>query len=104
MPDNYYLNVQIETADISAQISADGTVMFSDPPPQFSKEDVDRVLQDVQQQTTLLGRLEMEMARSKDFLSKVRLSFFFDIFPSFCIHSFAAFITPPHILFFVVLV
>ena len=92
-PDDYYLNVKIETGDISAQISADGTVTFSDPPPQFSKEDVDRVLQDAQQQTTLLGRLEMEMARSKDYLSKVRLSFF-DTFPSSGIHPFAAFITP----------
>jgi hypothetical protein len=36
----------------------------------------------------------MEMARSKDYLSKVRLSFFFDTFPSSGIRSFAVFITP----------
>jgi hypothetical protein len=31
--DDYYMNMKIETGDISAQISADGMGMFSDPPP-----------------------------------------------------------------------
>lgn len=60
----------IESNDISAQISADGTVTFSDPPPQFTKEQVDEALLDVQQQTALLGYLEQETGRSKEFLSK----------------------------------
>ncbi|KAF8964828.1 hypothetical protein BDZ97DRAFT_1918779 [Flammula alnicola] len=60
----------IESNDITAQISADGTVTFSDPPAQFTKEQVDSVLKDVQQQTSLLAYLEMEMGRSREFLSK----------------------------------
>jgi len=60
----------IESSEISAQISFDGTVTFSDPPSQFSKADVDRVLQQAQEQAALLSRLEMEMARSKDYLGK----------------------------------
>ncbi|EDR06883.1 uncharacterized protein LACBIDRAFT_294631 [Laccaria bicolor S238N-H82] len=60
----------IESNDISAQISADGTVTFSDPPPQFTKEQVDEALLDVQQQTALLGYLEQETGRSKEFLNK----------------------------------
>ncbi|KAJ7146448.1 hypothetical protein C8R44DRAFT_600063 [Mycena epipterygia] len=60
----------IETGDISAQISASGTVTFSDPPPQFTREEVDAVLYNAQQQSELLEGLEMEVARSKDFISK----------------------------------
>ncbi|RDB18413.1 COP9 signalosome complex subunit 3 [Hypsizygus marmoreus] len=60
----------IESNDISAQISADGTVTFSDPPPQFTKAQVDRVLLDVQAQTAALGELEREVGRSKEFLGK----------------------------------
>ncbi|KAJ7126567.1 hypothetical protein C8R43DRAFT_1028476 [Mycena crocata] len=60
----------IETGDISAQISASGTVTFSDPPPQFSREEVEAVLRNAQQQSGLLEVLEMEMARSKEFISK----------------------------------
>ncbi|KAJ3501381.1 hypothetical protein NLJ89_g9362 [Agrocybe chaxingu] len=60
----------IESNDISAQISADGSVTFSDPPPQFTKEQVDNILRDVQEQTALLGFLEQEVSRSKEFLSK----------------------------------
>ncbi|KAJ6606780.1 hypothetical protein B0H10DRAFT_2033551 [Mycena sp. CBHHK59/15] len=60
----------IETGDISAQISASGTVTFSDPPPQFTKEEVDAVLANAQDQSELLETLEMEMARSKEFISK----------------------------------
>ncbi|KAF9553594.1 hypothetical protein CPC08DRAFT_224462 [Agrocybe pediades] len=61
----------IESEDITAQISADGTVTFSDPPAQFTREQVDDVLRAVQEQTALLGYLELEVGRSKEFLSKV---------------------------------
>ncbi|KAK7063585.1 PCI domain-containing protein [Favolaschia claudopus] len=60
----------IETGDISAQISASGTVTFSDPPPQFTKDEVDSVLYSAQAQSAQLELLELEVARSKDFISK----------------------------------
>ncbi|KAF8885334.1 hypothetical protein BD779DRAFT_1533952 [Infundibulicybe gibba] len=60
----------IESGDISAHISADGTVTFSDPAPEFSRGEVDRVLRDAQTQSALLEHLDMEMARSKEFLNK----------------------------------
>ena len=50
-----------------------GTVTFSDPPLQFTNEQVDEALLDVQQQTALLGYLEQETWR---FLSKVSFSSF----------------------------
>jgi hypothetical protein len=46
-------------------------VTFSDPPAQFTKEQVDGVLRDVQEQTALLVYLEQEVGRSKEYLSKV---------------------------------
>ncbi|KIM38050.1 hypothetical protein M413DRAFT_448084 [Hebeloma cylindrosporum] len=61
----------IESNDITAQIDANGTVTFSDPPAQFTKEQVDSVLRDVQEQTALLSYLEQEVGRSKEFLNKV---------------------------------
>ncbi|KAJ7083343.1 hypothetical protein B0H15DRAFT_850641 [Mycena belliarum] len=60
----------IETGDLSAQISAAGTVTFSDPPPQFTRAEVDAVLLGAQQQSGLLEGLEREMARSRDFIGK----------------------------------
>ncbi|EGO03156.1 hypothetical protein SERLA73DRAFT_174596 [Serpula lacrymans var. lacrymans S7.3] len=60
----------VESSEISAQISADGTVTFADPPPTFSKEDVDRVLMEAQEQGAQLARLEKEMARSREYLTK----------------------------------
>ncbi|KDR81351.1 hypothetical protein GALMADRAFT_239200 [Galerina marginata CBS 339.88] len=60
----------IESDDITAQISADGTVTFSDPPAQFTKEQVDRVLKSMQDQASLLESLELEVGRSREFLSK----------------------------------
>jgi len=50
-------------------------VTFSDPPAQFTKEQVDGVLRDVQEQTALLVYLEQEVGRSKEYLSKVGVSF-----------------------------
>ncbi|KAF8438901.1 hypothetical protein L210DRAFT_3403119 [Boletus edulis BED1] len=60
----------IASSEISAQLSADGTVSFFDPPVTFKKEDVDRVLARAQEQATLLACLEKEMARSKEYLTK----------------------------------
>ncbi|KAF9240427.1 hypothetical protein BU15DRAFT_45833 [Melanogaster broomeanus] len=60
----------IESSEISAQLSADGTVSFFDPPAKFEKADVDRVLAHAQEQGTLLAKLEKELARSKEYLTK----------------------------------
>ncbi|KAG1871565.1 hypothetical protein F4604DRAFT_1770415 [Suillus subluteus] len=60
----------IECSEISAELSADGTVSFSDPPVKFEKADVDRVLAQAQQQDALLVRLEKEMERNKEYLTK----------------------------------
>lgn len=70
----YYLLPQIESNDISAQISASGSVTFSDPPPQFTKEQVDNVLRDVQEQSALLSMLEQEIGKNKEYLVKVCFS------------------------------
>lgn len=60
----------IQSSEICARLSSDGTVSFSDPPVQFEKADVDKVLGDAQKQCALLSRLEREMARSKEYLVK----------------------------------
>lgn len=60
----------IECSEISAELYADGTVSFSDPPVKFEKADVDRVLAQAQQQDALLVRLEKEMERNKEYLTK----------------------------------
>ncbi|KAG9311535.1 hypothetical protein JVU11DRAFT_7739 [Chiua virens] len=60
----------IASSEIAAQLSADGTVSFFDPPVQFEKADVDRVLAHAQEQAALLASLEREMARSKEYLTK----------------------------------
>jgi len=52
-----------------------GTVSFSDPPVKFDKSDVDRVLAQAQHQDGLLMRLEKEMERNKEYLTKVRMRF-----------------------------
>ena len=61
---------QIEDGDISASIAADGSVTFSDPPPQFSRAQVDQMLRDVQQQGQFLEYLEQETAKSREYLTK----------------------------------
>lgn len=66
---------QIAASEISAQLSADGTVSFFDPRVMFAKADVDRVLAHAQEQAALLASLEKEMARSKEYLTKVRAWF-----------------------------
>ncbi|KAH0835008.1 hypothetical protein J3R83DRAFT_10732 [Lanmaoa asiatica] len=60
----------IASSEISARLSADGTVSFFDPLVTFAKTDVDRVLAHAQGQAALLGSLEREMARSKEYLTK----------------------------------
>ncbi|KAH6905387.1 hypothetical protein BKA70DRAFT_1373169 [Coprinopsis sp. MPI-PUGE-AT-0042] len=60
----------IEDGDISASIAADGSVTFSDPPPQFSRAQVDQVLRDVQNQGLFLEHLEQETAKSREYLTK----------------------------------
>ncbi|KAG8216616.1 hypothetical protein J3R82DRAFT_6804, partial [Butyriboletus roseoflavus] len=60
----------IASSEISAQLSADGTVSFFDAPVTFEKADVDRVLAHAQEQAALLANLEREMARSKEYLTK----------------------------------
>ncbi|KAG5649762.1 hypothetical protein H0H81_002140 [Sphagnurus paluster] len=60
----------IETDDIAAQISADGTVTFMDVAPKFTQAQVEEVLAQVQDQTAALRDLEREVGRSKEFLSK----------------------------------
>ncbi|KII84533.1 hypothetical protein PLICRDRAFT_45885 [Plicaturopsis crispa FD-325 SS-3] len=61
----------IESEEISAQISASGTVTFTDPPPQFTKADVDAVLLEASVQGALLEKLERDMARSREYITKV---------------------------------
>jgi len=61
----------IESNDICAEISASGSVTFSDPPPQFTKERLDSVLRDIQRQTELLSMLDQEMGKSREFLNKL---------------------------------
>jgi len=60
----------IDSDDISASISADGTVTFSDPLPHISKEDVDRMLKQAQQQSKMLLEMERALNANKDYLTK----------------------------------
>jgi len=60
----------IESREISALISASGTVTFSDPPPEFTKGEMDEVLRNVQEQGEMLGRLDGEWARGREFIAK----------------------------------
>ncbi|KAI0310282.1 hypothetical protein OF83DRAFT_1070772 [Amylostereum chailletii] len=63
----------IEVGEINASLSADGTVAFADDPPvRVSKAEMDAVLRRAQAQERVLHELEREMARSKEYLSKVR--------------------------------
>jgi hypothetical protein len=65
--------VQIDAGDINATVSADGTVAFADDAPvRVSKAQMDAVLARAQAQERHLRALEREMARSKEYLSKVR--------------------------------
>ncbi|KAK2464707.1 hypothetical protein APHAL10511_003283 [Amanita phalloides] len=60
----------IEAKDISARITPDGTVTFFDATPQYTKQDLNNLLQDVQNQSEHLRHLEREMGRDKEYLKK----------------------------------
>lgn len=64
---------KIEDKDICARISADGTVTFFDATPEFSKEDLVRLLQDVQNQGEHLQYLERNLSKDREYLKKVRV-------------------------------
>ena len=67
---------KIEDKDICARISADGTVTFFDATPEFSKEDLVRLLQDVQNQGEHLQHLERNLSKDREYLKKVRVCSF----------------------------
>ncbi|TDL24548.1 hypothetical protein BD410DRAFT_896745 [Rickenella mellea] len=60
----------IEDNDIHATISADGTVTFDDPVPEYTKAQVEQVLAEAQAQTFHLAELDRAVGRSKEFLHK----------------------------------
>lgn len=62
---------QIEYNEISARISANGTVTFSDPPPTFTRSRVDDLLRSVQTQAALLSQLDLDLGKSREYLAKV---------------------------------
>lgn len=63
--------IQVESGEINANVSVDGTVTFADSTPQFSKEDVDNALAQAQAQSKLLLQLERNMNMNKDYITKV---------------------------------
>ncbi|KAF7770561.1 hypothetical protein Agabi119p4_6535 [Agaricus bisporus var. burnettii] len=60
----------IESNEVSAQISASGTVTFSDPPPTFTQSQIDQLLRVAQMQSSRLNRLDMDYGRSREYLAK----------------------------------
>ncbi|KAI0337652.1 hypothetical protein BDW22DRAFT_1402971 [Trametopsis cervina] len=60
----------VESGDISASISVDGTVTFSDSVAQLSKSEIDHALAQAQAQSQLLVQLEREMNLSKEYIAK----------------------------------
>ena len=46
---------------------------FADPVPQFSKDQLDKMLVDAQEHARLLNEIERHMNASKEYLTKVRL-------------------------------
>ncbi|RPD63474.1 hypothetical protein L227DRAFT_497116 [Lentinus tigrinus ALCF2SS1-6] len=61
----------IDSGEINASISADGTVTFADPIPQFTKEQLDKMLVEAQQTSQELLQVERYMNVSKEYLTKV---------------------------------
>lgn len=53
---------------------------FSDPPAQFSKEEIDQVLAEAQHQAALFAVLNREVGKSKEFLTKVRVAVYVSAF------------------------
>ncbi|KAF9041636.1 hypothetical protein BJ165DRAFT_1490169 [Panaeolus papilionaceus] len=64
----------IESNELTAQISSSNTVTFTDPPPSFTKAEVDEILSKSQDQAALMTYLDKEVGRSKEFLTKVTKS------------------------------
>ncbi|KAI1791382.1 hypothetical protein LXA43DRAFT_1011288 [Ganoderma leucocontextum] len=65
----------IESGEINASISEDGTVTFSDPVPRISKDELDEMLVDAQEHSRLLNEIERGVNVSKEYLTKVRVFF-----------------------------
>ena len=63
----------MESDEINARISVDGTVTFVDSTPVISKTDIEKALAQAQEQSKLLFDIERTMNASKDYLTKVRL-------------------------------
>ena len=66
--------LQIDSGEINGSISADDTVMFSDPVPQFSKDELDEMLVAAQTNSRVLLETERMLNASKEYLTKVRFS------------------------------
>ena len=46
-------------------------MIFSDPPPTFTRSQVDDLLRSVQNQTALLSKLDSDLGKSREYLAKV---------------------------------
>jgi COP9 signalosome complex subunit 3 len=71
-PQFFYILYKIELGQMDATLDVSGTVTFHDTERRFSGQEVDKMLKEAQAQGTLLGELDRELGRSKEFLSKVR--------------------------------
>ncbi|KAI0077587.1 hypothetical protein K474DRAFT_1684239 [Panus rudis PR-1116 ss-1] len=60
----------IDSGDITATISVDGTVTFSDPLTNVTKADVDRVLREAQEQSRILLQVERKLSSSREYITK----------------------------------
>ncbi|THG94827.1 hypothetical protein EW026_g6716 [Hermanssonia centrifuga] len=60
----------VESEDINASISVDGTVTFTTSTAQFSKAEIDKAVAQAQAQSQLLQELERTMNSSKEYLVK----------------------------------
>ncbi|KAH9886665.1 hypothetical protein C8Q73DRAFT_714825 [Cubamyces lactineus] len=60
----------IDAGEINATISADDTVTFADLVPQFSKEELDRLVVQAQEHNRVLAKVERTINASKEYLTK----------------------------------
>ncbi|KAH9912361.1 uncharacterized protein BXZ73DRAFT_93201 [Epithele typhae] len=60
----------IDAGEINGSISADDTVTFADPVPEFTKEELDRLLVSAQHNSALLAETERALNTSKEYLTK----------------------------------
>ena len=63
--------MQIDSGEINATISADDTVTFADLVPQFSKDELDRLVVQAQEHNRVLAKVERTINASKEYLTKV---------------------------------